>query len=328
TPYHDQNPVLSADGKTLYFSSEGHNSIGGFDIFKSQLQADGTWGKPVNLGYPINNTDDDLYFIMLPDSNFGYYASDRPGGFGGLDIYRAEYIPLVDTSEATFDPHAFSGIDEEKQPEPPKAVFDFLLSGTVTDGITGVPLKAYVQLIDRETNQIVKSVITDPQNGKFFFQVLNGRKYRLNVESEGYMRFFEDFESNEKDKPEAQTHDVSMQRMVLGSQVVLGWQFFQFDKFDLQKETVSELDQLAEVLNGVPHLRIEIIGHTDSDGPENYNLELSIKRAQSVANYLHNKGIANHRMVVKGYGEKYPLYENKGKFKKWNRRVEIYILPN
>jgi outer membrane protein OmpA-like peptidoglycan-associated protein len=92
SPYDEEGVFMHPDGKTLYFSSQGHDSMGGYDIFKSTLNEKGQWSEPENLGWPINTPDDDVYFVLSASGQHGYYSSDQAGGLGGKDIYRVTFL--------------------------------------------------------------------------------------------------------------------------------------------------------------------------------------------------------------------------------------------
>ncbi|MFN8397742.1 MAG: OmpA family protein [Bacteroidia bacterium] len=157
TPWDEDAPFISADGKKMYFSSRGHSSMGGFDLFVSEKQSDGTWGKPENMGWPINSVGDDIYIVMRKGTESFYFSSDRPGGYGEKDIYFAS--PSTDMPGTT------------------------IVAGTVVDRETGKPVAAEVRLLDKATNEVLGTANTKVEDGSKYRFVLPacGTEYKIDV---------------------------------------------------------------------------------------------------------------------------------------------------
>jgi hypothetical protein len=164
TPYDDDAPFIHPDGKTLYFSSKGHNSIGGYDIFKTEVNKNGTWSFPENMGYPINTVADDIYFIISMETNTGYYSSNRASGFGGTDIYKIIF---------------------------PETHIEYtVIKGTLeTEDSNNNLLQAKITLIDEEKKEVCGLYKANRNTGKFIIIITPGIEYKVIIEAEGYAPF-------------------------------------------------------------------------------------------------------------------------------------------
>ncbi|MCB9233397.1 MAG: PD40 domain-containing protein [Bacteroidia bacterium] len=320
----DDSPFIHPDGRTLYFSSDGreNESIGGYDIYKSELKEDGSWTKPENIGYPINTPDDDIYFVLSANGYHGYYASAKEGGYGEKDIYLIEMPqpPAVVVEE--------KDTAQEVVPVVVKASLT-ILKGTVTDARTGEPLEASIKVIDNEQNLIISEFKSNSVSGKYLVSLPSGRNYGIRVESPDYL-----FHSENFDIPSSQaflevTKDVQLKKIMIGESIVLRNIFFDHDKSTLRPESVSELERLLAILQENKGMSIEIAGHTDNVGSDTYNEKLSQDRAQAVVDFLIGKGIDKGRLQAKGYGEAKPIDTNDtAEGRQNNRRTEFTILKN
>lgn len=309
TPYTERSPFLHPDGKTLYFSSDGFYGLGGLDVFKSVKLSDSSWtewSEPVNLGKDINTSGFDIAYKITTDGKLAYFSSNRPGGKGGYDIYSITLPP-------------------EAQPE--KNVIT--ISGKVTDENAN-PLDANLKWYELETNNNVGSLKSDPMTGNYIITLSVGKSYGYFAEKEGYYSV-----SNNIDLTEETTHKeitVDIQLVSIKSlqetekSIKLNNIYFDFDKYDLKSESFGELDRIYKFLTSNPNIKIEISAYTDSKGSDEYNLNLSQKRAQSVVNYLIGKGIDADRLIAKGYGKANPVADNSTEEgRALNRRVEMKI---
>jgi outer membrane protein OmpA-like peptidoglycan-associated protein len=304
TPFDDDAPFLWADGKTLFFASKGHNGYGGFDIFKTVLQSDSTWSKPVNLGYPINSTGDDVYFVLMPDSTTGYFTSDRVTGLGDKDIYRFA-------------------------PSPPRTIAERLpsLCGTLLDSLQRVPIGGEIRLVHAMTRDTV--AILHPEDADGYFaadSLVPGQTYDILAESNGYFKKIDQVTIGET-PGECTRKVVELVQLKVGDTFVINNVFFDFDKSSLRDISQNSLDNLVQLMKDIPSMKITVHGHTDHVGSDQYNLALSDARARSVANYLMTKGgISRERLAWKGHGERNPIVECKGDLNRQkNRRVEIEV---
>lgn len=304
TLHAEMAPMIHQDGKSLYYSSTGHVGMGGFDLFFAHIDSTGFFGEPVNMGYPINTEADEVNIIVSASGSEAYISSDQYGGYGKFDIYRFD-LPV------------------ETRPE--KVTY---MHGKVYDVENGKPLLARFELIDLEDGHVVIESYSDVVNGEFLVCLPVDHQYALNVSSEWYLFYSENFNlTGEYSAAEPLHKDIPLKKISVGESVVLENIFYETDKFELKEESKIELQKLISYLNQYPSLKIEISGHTDNVGTEDYNLELSGKRAASVFQYLVDEGISPGRLESKGYGFSLAVASNdteEGRAK--NRRTEFKVV--
>lgn len=283
TKLQEESVLIHPDGKTLYFASRGHVGLGGSDLFVSRMDAAGNWSKPENLGYPINTRYDENSLMVGPEGDIAFFASDREGGYGDLDIY---YFVM---------------------PEHLRPTRTIYFEGVVFDAITERRLPGKFQLIDLKTGEEIIISEADKVTGEFMVSLPLNREYALNVSYPGYTFFSQNFNMTEPKGKDAFHMDVPMVPITSGDIAIsLKNVFFDLNKATLRPESSVELNKLVEFLVKNPEVRIEIAGHTDTRGDAKENLILSQNRAQSVVNYLIEKGINAQRLQSKGYGETMP----------------------
>jgi outer membrane protein OmpA-like peptidoglycan-associated protein/tetratricopeptide (TPR) repeat protein len=380
TAYDEDAPFVTPDGKKLYFSSRGHNSMGGFDLFMCELQPDGSWGAPENLGTPINSVGDDIYLVWKNGSKGFYFSSDRPGGYGEKDIYFASPFTPADNKEATIvagtvldkatgkpvaaevklldkNTNEVLGTATTKPENGGKYSFQLptagqeykleikveagegvipvasevgkynVVSGSIKDALDNRPLDAVVELVDPATGKTVDMMPTNPKTGNYMFPVQSGKKYTIRVKANEYLPYVEDFSVAASGQLESHYEEIAMQKLTEANKIVITWQFFDVDKHLIKADYIKDLENVVNVMNKVPNMKLNIIGHTDSDADEKYNQELSENRAKSVAKYLTDRGIDPMRINTSGMGETMPIYPNDNpESKRYNRRVELYII--
>lgn len=303
TPFDEQRPYLHPDGKTLYFSSDGHAGMGGKDLFKSILSEDGSWSEPINLGYPINTKGDELGIFVSADGKTAYISSDREGGYGGQDIYSFE-------------------LPQDLRPELVSYV-----KGVVLDKKTKDALLANIKIFDLKTGELFTSFSSDKINGKFLATILGGKEYAFTAEAKGYLPFSENVSLKTLKDNESFVFDIALESFAVGKEFVLKNIFFNTGAYNLLDISKTELDYLVGFLKANENLKIEIGGHTDNVGNASSNQSLSKQRAHSVKNYLVAKGISADRLSAQGYGDTLPIVandsdENKAK----NRRTSFKII--
>ena len=305
TPMKEESVFIHPDNQTLYFSSDGHPGMGHLDIFMSRKQPDGEWGTPVNLGYPINSYSDENSLLVDPSGRLAFFASDRTGGYGGLDIYQFE-------------------LPESLRPE--KITY---VKGKVYNARTREPLEASFELYDLETQQLVTRSYSS-QNGEFLVTLTANKNYLVNVNKEGYLFYSDNFslKGKETDFKKPYLLDIPLEPIDTGSVVELKNIFFDVNKWDLKPESRAELDKLTDFLKKNKNLRIELAGHTDNTGDKKFNLTLSSNRAKAVYDYLVSSGgIAANRLSYKGYGDTRPKVPNDSpENKARNRRTEFRVV--
>jgi outer membrane protein OmpA-like peptidoglycan-associated protein len=330
TPYDEDGPFIDYDGKTLYFSSKGHKGMGGYDIYKSVYdeQSD-SWSQPVNLGYPINSPDDDVYFVSTRDGKRGYYASAKEDALGYLDIYQ---VRLADID--TPPPAPTAQFDESKDRDPPAVVVPVKQPK---------PVMLAIKTVDRATQMAVDANVTvsHPQGGSVHMRKVgigrfegrftndNDIKYNVSVEKAGYMykKLVVAIPAMSM-KGSMISREIALDKIQTGYKQVIRNVYFDFGTARLQEASFPELNKLLKVLTENPQYVIEIAGHTDNVGGKDFNNWLSKRRAQSVVDYLVQQGQEAGRFVVEGYGEDKPLASNDDE--EWgrelNRRVEFKVL--
>lgn len=312
TPYSEESVQIHPDGKTLYFASRGHLGLGGSDLFMSKMDANGVWGNPVNLGYPINTAYDENSLLVSADGEIAFFASDREGGYGDLDIYSFEMPEHLKPTKTTY----FEGI--------------------VYDAKTKYPLAGKFHLIDVKTGKEVVRSVADVLTGEFLVSLPTNAEYALIVEFDGYYSYSKNFNMIVDQGMEALKMDVPMIPISASDAIVMENIFFDLNKTELLPESYVELGKLKEFMLKHPTYKIEIAGHTDTRGDAKDNMILSQGRANSVMNYLIREGIPAARLVAKGYGEtqpkisdeqiaKMPLSEQE-KAHRQNRRTEYKII--
>lgn len=305
TEGNEQSVLIHPDGQTLYFSSDGHPGMGGLDIYMSRRQPNGAWGTPVNLGYPINTHHEENSLLVSSDGKVAFFASDRPGGYGSLDLYSFEL------------------------PEHLRPIYTTYAKGIVYDAKTKDPLEARFQLVDLSTGEIVVESYSNRGTGEFLVSLATNRNYAVRVEKKGYAFYSKNFSLAER-KGETTPYqiDIPLSRITdPGTIVRLENIFFDLDKSSLRPESKIELDKFAEFLTQYPELKIEIGGHTDNRGDKVYNQKLSEARAKAVVDYLVGKGIDGKRLSWKGYGDTMPTVKDAQTEEQHqlNRRIEYTI---
>ncbi|MEL7003521.1 MAG: OmpA family protein [Bacteroidota bacterium] len=304
----ESSPFLAPDDKSLYFSSDGYSGFGASDIYLTKRLDDTwtNWSTPENLGPTINSQYEDLFFNIPGNSDFAYYSQGVSET--DLDIFRVA-LPVL------------------KRPDPVIAV-----KGKLLDSKTGEPIEAkiiYERLSDGKEVGIISS---NPQTGEYEILLPAGELYGLRAEADGFVSVNQNIDLREYE--EDGEHNVAQQDLYLVPiekevDVVLNNIFFDFDKAVLKKESFPELNRLVELLQARGSMTIEIEGHADSIGDDNYNLGLSERRAKSVSTYLSSKGVKAERLSTKGYGEAQPAASNDtAEGRRKNRRVVFKIVTD
>jgi outer membrane protein OmpA-like peptidoglycan-associated protein/tetratricopeptide (TPR) repeat protein len=334
TPYGEESVYLHPDGKTLYFSSQGHNSIGGYDIFKSVYdETTKMWSKPENMGYPLNTADDDVFFVLSANGRHGYYSSFNAGGLGEKDLYKVTFLGPEKEMIVLNEDNLLASIADpikERVVAPVVEVAEArltILKGTITDAFTKKPLEAEIDIIDNTHNQVIATFKSNSATGRYLVSLPAGKNYGIAVKKKDYLFHSENFDIPNDAAFQEVTKDVELKSLKVGTKIVLRNIFFDFDKATLRPESTNELERLLSLMNEFPSLKIEISGHTDNVGNDDYNKSLSNNRAKAVVDYLISKGIKADRMIWKGYGEEQPMAPNDTKEnRQLNRRTEFKVL--
>ena len=319
TAYDEESPFLHPDGQTLYFSSNGFPGFGENDIFVARKQNNGTWGAPVNLGYPINTEKHEVGLIIAPDGKTAIYAAEFADTRGALDLYTFELPQQARAKPVTY------------------------VKASVKDEATNKPLRNVVATLTvLNTNKEIATVRTD-ERGEFLICLPVGNTYALAVSERNYTFYSDNFEladTNTVAKPyllsiklqpirivETTTDPTKPTIATSNKATVLKNVFFATASAELKPESQAELNRLRDMLRENTVLKIQLNGHTDNKGADEANQTLSENRATAVRNYLIQQGIAPDRLTAKGFGESQPIDTNDTDIgRKNNRRTEFVVL--
>lgn len=302
TEFNEDAPYIHPDNVTLFFSSKGHKNMGGYDIFTTVFNPENnTWTTPENAGYPINTSDDDIYFIWSADGTKGYFSSWRNDTYGEKDLYVIH------------------------RPEGKTSLL--VMKGKIFDSDTKKPLSASILVKNRDTDDLIGKFNSNSTNGKFLLTLPHGGNYSVTIETDGYLSHQEDIKVPRKNPFFEVRKDFYLEPVKVGAVIAFNNIFFDFDKATLRKDSEEDLGKLLSFLLQYQDLKVEISGHTDDLGNDKYNQKLSERRAQAVVKHLIKNGIPKERLLAKGYGESKPIAPNKtDEGRQLNRRTELKIL--
>lgn len=317
SPLDDDTPYLSNDGRTLFFSSQGHNSMGGFDHFYSRSAEGKQWSIPVNFGYPVSTSDDDI-FLSPADSELSFYCT------------------LPSQQDPSTSEVCLLSLMEEKPRQRTVAPVNITLRGIVKlqDADEHKMSTARVEVVNPSAADTLAKVAPDSKTGAYAVELPKGQ-YEVVIEARGY---------------EPQVHTLAVAETNVHSEVTLNSRlvteevadsiywiteniYFDFNRYDLNREALLTLEKLSSIMQEFPTTKFELVGHTDTVGTKIYNLKLSSQRATATAQYLFGKGIQHERLITKGVGEILAVKKSKLENlqenpddQRYNRRVEIRIL--
>lgn len=309
TPYSERSPYLHPDGKTLYFSSNGHPGLGELDVFKSVRLRDDSWtewSEPVNLGKEINTELNDWGYKISPLGDSAFFAGyNRVDGYGGWDIYSVSLPKAVKPEEIV------------------------IIKGKVLEP-QGKPLSAEIKWEDLSTGKNIGTLKTNPKDGSYIIMLQPGKNYGYYAEKKGYYPNSNNIDLRKEISEKEIIQDIILQPILTVKEqkirVILNNIFFDYNDYTLKPESYPELNRLAKLLEENPDLTINIYGHTDSIGSYYFNKTLGQNRADAVKNYLIGKGIEPNRMKTFSMSYKEPIADNtteEGRAR--NRRVEIWF---
>lgn len=298
------SPFLHANGRSLFFASDGYTGLGGFDLWLSEF--DGTrFSKPENLGYPINTHEDQVALYITADGRKGYYSQEERIR---ADRHQSRLWEL-DVPEALASRFKRANV----------------LKGTIVDAATQKPLAANLEVINLKTNTTEALLRSDAKTGEYAVVLTDGNEYAVFVNRPGYLykSLSFDFSGKSTDK----VLNMALESIRKDQHEVLKNVFFESGRWNLQEKSQAELEKLVRLLKENPSVSVEISGHTDDVGEDKNNLELSLKRARSVMEYLAAHGIAATRVKAVGLGETRPVVPNTSEENRaQNRRIEVKIL--
>lgn len=303
TSYDEISPFIHVNGRTLFFAANGRLGFGGYDLFRSEKE-NGEWQEPVNFGYPVNNHEDQFSLFITADGKRGYYSHEEGSMNTSGKIYE---ISVPEDLQIKFRSN--------------------YVKGKVKDKKTGLPLNARIELYNVVKNELISTVNSDSITGAYLMVLTQGSEYGIFVSKKDYVFQSLNFNYESEVNIEPVEVNVFLDKVTVGATSVLKNIFFEFDKFDVQDKSITELEKMVRFLTENPQVKVEISGHTDNDGSPAYNLKLSQTRAQSVANHLIQHGIDLKRISQKGYGADRPIKPNDSEENKQaNRRIEFKIL--
>ncbi len=300
----EMSPFLAADGKTLYFSSNGFSGYGGQDMFLTRRLDDSwkNWSEPQNLGTSINSAAWDAYYSIPASGEYAYFSSEAHS-IGKTDIFRIR-------------------LPKELKPDPV-----VLVSGKVMDEKSRTPIEAEIVYEDLVTGEEIGTATSNPLTGEYKIVLPGGRKYGFRAKAPRYLSVNENLDLTHILEYEEMNKDLFLVPVRKGETVILNNIFFSPQSAELTKESKPELNRVVEFMKENPTVTIEICGHTDNSCSEDYCSKLSTERARSVANFVMIQGIPKSRLSYRGYGSRKPIADNNTKEgKQKNRRVEFTII--
>lgn len=356
TEHWESQPTISYDGKTLYFISNRPNGFGGSDLWFSQLQADSSWGAPQNMGPVINSRKDDISPYIHPDDQTLYFASEGQPGMGKLDIYFSKrgqdgawetpinlgYPINTEKDESSLfvnlsgriamfssqarDSKGANDIYYFELPvslRPEKVIY---VKGEVRDKLDKRPLNSLVEVVDLNTGNVVHSAETFVTDGRFMISLPAGKSFAFNVSRPGYLLYSENFTVDTMQSAST-VYNIALERIQLGSEVILKNIFYQSNAYTLEERSNAELEKLVLFLQKNTNMIIEIQGHTDNVGSKSYNKELSYNRARTVYEALLKMGIQPKQLVFQGYGDTQAVADNSTEAgRAINRRTQFKVI--
>lgn len=305
TDFNEVSPFMAADGVTLYFASDRPGGFGKTDIYMTRRNDDSwtNWTEPKNLGSSINTIEEDAYYSIDASGQYAYMTSSI-NSYGLGDIVKFK-------------------LEKEFQPDPVVIIY-----GNVYNKKTGEPLEAIIEYeILSENGKPAGVATSEPDSGSYKIVLPYGKHYGFSAHADGFMAISDNIDLSEVAEYKEIKRDLYLVPIEVGQIIRLQNIFFDFGNANLRAESYPELNRVLTFLNQNPSIKIEVGGHTDNVGSDDFNKNLSQNRANSVMNYLISKGIKADRIVAKGYGESKPIETNDtDEGRQLNRRVEFIIM--
>lgn len=357
----DSEPSISADGQTIYFSSERKGGFGKADIWYTMKNNLGIWQPAKNVGAPVNTIGREVSPFIFANNKTLFYASDYPTGMGGFDLFYAQTrdsgfstpvnvgapintsehdVSLFITSDAT---KGYYSIDEREEglytytrgylyefdiPPSLKQVLKktIYFKGTIVDSESKTPLGAKLELLDLATGKAIQNVYADEITGEYMLVLAEGSEYDLHVEKEGYLFQSQYLDFKSSTAFDSKKMNIALNPLKVGSASVLNNVFFKTNDYLLDEKSITELLKLNALMQKNKLLKITITGHTDNQGGVAANQLLSEKRAKEVALFLSKTGISLTRLATEGRGSSSPIATNDSEAgRAQNRRIEIKV---
>jgi outer membrane protein OmpA-like peptidoglycan-associated protein/tetratricopeptide (TPR) repeat protein len=350
--FSNKNPMVSPDGKHLYFSSNMPGGFGLYDLYKAEIKDDGSLGKVENLGQKIN-TEGQEAFPFITGEDILYFSSDGHLGLGGLDVFYSKNVDdkwsnsknvgipvnsgaddfafMIKEENGYVSSNRTGGVgkDDIYALKKIRPLCDLLLETIVLDSKTNNPIETALTSVSDGVGTINNSKTTN-EKGLVEFMIECENDIKFVVSKEGYESKILDIKLLDIDPPLLEVMLDPIEELIVEEKVELSPIYFEFDKFNITNEGAFELDKLVAIMQKYPEMKIRVEAHTDNRGPSSYNLKLSENRAKSTAQYVISKGIDENRISGVGKGENEPVIECSGSCSnedhRTNRRSEFIIL--
>ncbi|MTI30190.1 OmpA family protein [Xanthovirga aplysinae] len=344
----DSSPAFSRDGRTLYFASNREGGFGGIDLYSAKMDANGRWGNVKNMGNKINTSGDEMFPTVSNDGKLYFSSSGHPG-YGGLDLFEAVRkdgdisvknlgvpinsskddfgITFIDPMHGFFTSNRESGNGDDDiytfvNNSPDIKIINYYLIGTTVttndEGVQKILPNAGIRFLGPDGNLITRTI--SDSEGKFRFRVDGDTDYKIIGEKKNYFTTRVDFTTVGRSIPKDQLTKlvtnvtfetvVNLDQIVLNKAIVLENIYYDFDKSDIRTDAALELDKLVNLLKDNVDIKIELSSHTDNRGGDEYNQELSQRRAESAVAYIIASGISEERITARGYGKSQPIVPN------------------
>ena len=350
--FSNKNPMVSPDGKHLYFSSNMPGGFGLYDLYKAEIKDDGSLGKVENLGQKIN-TEGQEAFPFITGEDILYFSSDGHLGLGGLDVFYSKNVDdkwsnsknvgipvnsgaddfafMIKEENGYVSSNRTGGVgkDDIYALKKIRPLCDLLLETIVLDSKTNNPIETALTSVSDGVGTINNSKTTN-EKGLVEFMIECENDIKFVVSKEGYESKILDIKLLDIDPPLLEVMLDPIEELIVEEKVELSPIYFEFDKFNITNEGAFELDKLVAIMQKYPEMKIRVEAHTDNRGPSSYNLKLSENRAKSTAQYVISKGIDENRISGVGKGENEPVIECSGSCSnedhRTNRRSEFIII--
>ncbi|MGB0177520.1 MAG: OmpA family protein, partial [Owenweeksia sp.] len=305
TPKNEKTPFIHSDSHTLYFTSDGHQGVGGFDIFFARATGDTTWEKPVNIGYPINSEKDDLGLFVSLDGQTAYFASNELRSGGGWDIYQF-------------------GLPETARPEQVA-----LIQGTLTDENENPVKEASLEIKNLKTREVTK-IRVDQETGNYarVVAVKPDQDFIVTVKKKGAAFSSKYVSASQELSKGVVKAPLEVAKLEVGKEYTLNDINFESNSFQLSAVSRSVIDEFVLFLKDNPELRADIQGHTDNVGNDQDNMNLSRNRAKTVYEYVISNGINASRVSHHGYGETRPIADNTTEEGRARNRRTVFVITS
>ncbi len=332
TELDEEGVFISASGRYLFFSSNGHAGMGDLDIYRSEIDsATNKWKEPLNLGYPLNSVENDVFYTLTGDDRYAYYSSIQSKSHGEQDIYKVDMINWkpVDLTQPVFVKEWVE--KEEKkiiavEPDAVPVSADIYLEYTVVDEISLGPIDAKVVFISSDDRLISPEKISI---GKYGYRLKNDKysKYDIRITKDGYLPHLSEILILGTDPQTSEIKEtIILKKALVNFSAVLNV-YFGLDSDE--PNSFEDIQYIGLLMNETPSLKVEISGYTDNSGSPEYNKDLSQRRAESVRKHLINVGIDPSRITSRGYGEENPVASNELRSgRRLNRRTEFKIIED